>query len=256
MRQPRKPYRRGSTLALSGSAVAASGASIEGVGDSPRASWVLVFALALLLLFLWLLVLMDVVSFAYQRLGLSPEQALLLLLASLAGSQINLPVARVKSEQTVAPRVVTAFGVSYVIPGRFGGTTLIAVNVGGALIPTGFSIWMLVRTALWWQAAVATLVVAVFVHLVARTVPGVGIAVPSLVPPLIAAAAAVAIAGTHHAAVVAYVAGTLGTLIGADLTNLRRIPETGSPVASIGGAGTFDAVFLSGVVAVLLATIL
>ena len=50
-----------------------------------------------------------------------------------------------------------------------------------------------------------------------------------------------------------YKAGVLGTLIGADLINLRKIPKLGAPVASIGGAGTFDGVFLSGVIAVIIA---
>ncbi|WP_198171299.1 DUF1614 domain-containing protein [Actinoplanes awajinensis] len=44
-----------------------------------------------------------------------------------------------------------------------------------------------------------------------------------------------------------------GTLIGADLTHLSAIRRMGAPLASIGGAGTFDGVFLSGVIAVLLA---
>jgi len=52
--------------------------------------------------------------------------------------------------------------------------------------------------------------------------------------------------------VIAYVSGVLGTLIGADLTNLNRIADLGAPVASM-GAGTFDGVFLIGIVAVLLA---
>ena len=53
--------------------------------------------------------------------------------------------------------------------------------------------------------------------------------------------------------VIAYVGGVLGTLIGADLTNLHLVANLGAPVASIGGAGTFDGVFLTGIVAVLLA---
>ena len=52
---------------------------------------------------------------------------------------------------------------------------------------------------------------------------------------------------------IAYVSGSLGTLIGADLLNLHRIAYLGAPVASIGGAGTFDGVFLTGIVAILLA---
>ena len=45
----------------------------------------------------------------------------------------------------------------------------------------------------------------------------------------------------------------MGTLIGADLTNLHRISGLGAQVASIGGAGTFDGIFLSGILAVILA---
>jgi uncharacterized membrane protein len=45
----------------------------------------------------------------------------------------------------------------------------------------------------------------------------------------------------------------LGTLIGADLMNLGSIQGLHAPVLSIGGAGTFDGVFLTGILAVLLA---
>jgi uncharacterized membrane protein len=51
----------------------------------------------------------------------------------------------------------------------------------------------------------------------------------------------------------AYVAGTLGTLIGGDLLHRRQVTTLATPVASIGGAGTFDGVFLTGIIAILLA---
>jgi uncharacterized membrane protein len=53
--------------------------------------------------------------------------------------------------------------------------------------------------------------------------------------------------------IIAYVSGAIGTLIGADLTNLHAVANLGAPVASIGAAGTFDGVFLTGIIAVLLA---
>ena len=55
-------------------------------------------------------------------------------------------------------------------------------------------------------------------------------------------------------AAVASVSGSLGTLIGADLLNLGRIQGLGAPVMSIGGAGTFDGIFLTGIMAVRLAS--
>ena len=88
-------------------------------------------------------------------------------------------------------------------------------------------------------------------HIFARPVKGVGIAMPPLVAPIAAALVAI-ILPSSSPLTVAYVSGTFGTLIGADLTNLGVIPELGSPIASIGGAGTFDGVFLSGIIAVLI----
>ena len=42
----------------------------------------------------------------------------------------------------------------------------------------------------------------------------------------------------------------------ADLLNLKKISKLGAPIASIGGAGTFDGIFLTGIFAVVLAAFL
>ena len=55
------------------------------------------------------------------------------------------------------------------------------------------------------------------------------------------------------ALVIAYTSGTLGTLIGADLLNSTGSRDLGAPMVSIGGAGTFDGIFLAGVIAAFLA---
>ena len=82
-----------------------------------------------------------------------------------------------------------------------------------------------------------------------------GIVTPALLPPAAAAVKAYLLAPGSPASV-AYVSGTLGALVGADLTNLRGIAKLGTPMVSIGGAGTFDGVFLTGLVAVLLVPLL
>jgi uncharacterized membrane protein len=132
-------------------------------------------------------------------------------------------------------------------------TTLVAINLGGALIPTAISAYLL------WKlppaityALIAVVIVAVVNHFVARPVKGVGIVAPAFISPIVAALTAYLLP-FNTPQVVAYVAGVLGTLIGADLSNLRVIPKLGAPIASIGGAGTFDGVFLSGIIAALLA---
>jgi uncharacterized membrane protein len=178
-----------------------------------------------------------------------------LIFAELAGSAINIPVKRLSGEASRGVQDIQLFGVRYRVPVyRPATTTTLAVNLGGAVIPTGVSVFLLAKYSFWWQAAVGVTVVAMVVHLIARPVEGVGIAVPGFIPPLVAAGISLAVA-PHMAAPVAFVSGTLGTLIGADLLNIGRLRELGGGMASIGGAGTFDGVFLSGIVAVLLVSV-
>jgi len=151
--------------------------------------------------------------------------------------------------------IVDFFGMRYVVPlvTAYPGTVL-AVNVGGAVIPTMMSIYLVLRYQLWLRAAIAIIVIALIIHSMATPVRGVGIAVPVFVP-VVATAILAFILSREYAAPLAYIGGSMGTLIGADLMNLGRIGGLGAPVASIGGAGTFDGIFLTGILAVLLAGI-
>src|SRR5262245_7595461 len=97
-------------------------------------------------------------------------------------------------------------------------------------------------------------VVAIACYLIAQPVPGIGIALPIFAPALMTGIVAVLLS-REHAAQLAYIGGSLGTLIGADLLNLGSISGLGAPVMSIGGAGTFDGIFLTGILAVLLASL-
>jgi uncharacterized membrane protein len=83
-------------------------------------------------------------------------------------------------------------------------------------------------------------------------VPGIGMGMPILLAPILAALVSVAL-DPANAAPMAFISGTMGVLIGADLLHLEDIRKMGTPVASIGGAGSFDGIFISGIVAVLLA---
>src|ERR1022692_2329918 len=190
---------------------------------------------------------------AYVSLGLSPSAAMLLLFGSLIGSYFNIPVAVLPPEQLESDKVIDFFGMQYMVPmvENLAGT-VIAVNVGGAVIPTIMSLYLLVTRQLWVQGAIATAIVALVLHWLAHPVPGIGIAVPVFFPAIVTAVVALLLS-RGNAAPLAYIAGSMGTLIGADLTNLDKVAGLGAPVASIGGAGTFDGIFLTGIVAVLLA---
>jgi uncharacterized membrane protein len=207
-----------------------------------------------ILVFWLMLVWIGVINGVFQAIGLPPDLAFLALLVSLLGSYINIPLTRVESGELHSTEIVTSFGVRYRIPIRYADrSTVIAVNVGGAIVPVAISAYVLTLwPAMLWHAAIGVAIVSLVVHRFARPVPGMGIATPLFIPPIVAAICGWVLGG-HHADVVAYVSGVIGTLIGADLLNLNKIKGLGAPVASIGGAGTFDGIFLTGIVAVLLA---
>ena len=212
------------------------------------------FLLAGFFLVLVILVQVHVLHFAYMRLGISSRAAFLLLVASLLGSYVNIPVAQLPEQEILSNQEIGFFGMRYVVPTVVDWPgTIIAVNVGGAVIPGLLSLYLLAKHKLWTRGLIATACVALFCHLLAQPVPGVGIAIPTFAPPFITAIVALVIAETNIAAI-AYISGSIGTLIGADLLNLDKLQSMGAPVASIGGAGTFDGIFLTGILAVLLAS--
>jgi len=196
----------------------------------------------------------GILGYAYEKMGISRLAAIAILFFSLVGASINIPVAEVPGQSVVVMQQVDlGWGRTGEIPRAVQWpSTFIAVNVGGALIPTFLSIYFVFRHRIYVSALLGVTAVTVVVHLLAEPVPGMGISVPILIPPVVAALVAMLLA-RDHAAPLAYVSGCLGTLIGADLLNLHELAGLGASVASIGGAGTFDGVFLTGILAVLLA---
>jgi uncharacterized membrane protein len=202
-----------------------------------------------------LLLLQGLLRRASSALGLDPRVATLVLFGSLLGSYVNLPLVRLPEERIVTQEVVEIMGVPFLAPVAVDWRgTILAINVGGAVIPILLSFYLLMRYDLWGSGALATAVVAFVVHRLATPVPGLGISVPTIAPPLLAAGVALVLS-RRFAAPLAYIGGSLGVLIGADLLNLGLLRSLGASVASIGGAGTFDGTFLSGVIAVLLASL-
>ena len=208
---------------------------------------------AILIGFFFIVLILRSVRYAYESLGVSSNTAIFLLLATLIGSFFNIPIAELAPERAMSHHHVDFFCMRYAVPtvSHWKGT-VVAVNVGGAVIPTLMSIYLLIKRELWVKGLMATAIVALVIHSLADPVPGLGIAVPVFMPVVITAIVAM-ILSREDSAPLAYIAGSLGTLIGADLTNLDKVRGLGAPIASIGGAGTFDGIFLTGILAVLLA---
>jgi len=194
------------------------------------------------------------ITFAFDKLGLSVGGVFLLLFGSLFGSLINLPLFSVQSESPVEVPPPTPLHRLLQLPVMpFSGRTIVAINVGGGLVPIFFSLYLLAHNPLpLWQPLLGVAAVAALSRALSRPIPGIGIGMPIFVAPLGAAIFALLV-NASYSAPLAYISGTLGVLVGADLLRLADIRHMGTPFASIGGAGTFDGIFITGIVAVLLA---
>jgi uncharacterized membrane protein len=203
-------------------------------------------------------VLANVVFAALGKLGLGPTSSLLAALGMFAGSLINIPVAQVEQARTVEYLPNRVLGLHRLLsrPVQRRSYTVIAVNVGGCLVPTALAGYQAARIALEapsvLPAAGGALLINVAVcYYVARPVPDTGITMPAFLPAGAAALCALLLT-PEWAPPVAFMAGVLGPLLGADFLHLDDIADIGTGMASIGGAGTFDGIVLSGLVATLL----
>ncbi|HET8563642.1 MAG TPA: DUF1614 domain-containing protein [Candidatus Binatia bacterium] len=196
---------------------------------------------------------------ALAKLGLSPPVAFIVLVGIITGSTVNIPIKRFPRDEEifVDPFVMFGFGRLFSLPRPGRRYVTLAVNVGGCVIPLVLAAYECLLVARRGPTALMILLIVTLASLVvcfriARPIQGLGLAMPALVPPLIAASLSLLLI-PDFAPPVAFVAGVLGPLIGADLLHLKEVVKMAPAIASIGGAGTFDGIVLSGLVAVLLA---
>jgi uncharacterized membrane protein len=222
-------------------------------------------AVVLLLTCLMPYFLLETMQTALLKLRLSPQLALVVVFGILIGGMVNVPVYRIRREQQQVVETLGVYGVWGWSPPqfrRFRPDTIIAINVGGCVIPlvlVAWEIWHLVPygrqpLAALFLVALGNIVVS---YLAARPVQGVGITMPGLLSPLTSVCLTwLLLLEPQFEAIrppVAFVAGVLGPLVGADLLHLKDMRQVSAGMLSIGGAGTFDGIVLSGILAAFLA---
>jgi len=201
---------------------------------------------------------LDFMEQALRNLHITGPAATLITFGIIIGSLINLPLYRVnRHEQQPVMRGYMVPGLGWVPLPRDEQQTIVAVNVGGCLIPAALAIYEARIVTDVPQARVA-LLVAVVINIavcfwLARPIRGVGIAIPAFLPPLLAIGSDWVLLGSDPTselrAPVAFIAGVAGPLVGADLLNLRRFESLHTGILSIGGAGTFDGIVISSLMA-------
>jgi uncharacterized membrane protein len=209
------------------------------------------------------LLFVEAAADALRKLHLSGPAALLTMLGIFLGGAINVPLYRVdRDEEQPVSRGYFLHGYGWIPLPRDRRQTIVAVNVGGCIIPVSLALWEIHFIMDATPQARSGLIVAVAINVLAcywlaRPIAGIGIALPAFVAPLLAVGAAWLLLGKDEfdlvRAPVAFVAGVAGPLIGADLLHLRQFGRLSTGILSIGGAGTFDGIVMSGLLAAFLA---
>ncbi len=219
----------------------------------------LIVAVPIIIIYLFL----KLTEAAFEQVGFDHWLASLAVFGSIIGSLIDIPlhIGTISYYPGWYISIASTFNQGF--PTEFHPFYL-AINMGGAIIPIIISIdLILVRGVSALKAAAGILIVAIITYFLAMPVPGEGIVLPFWVSPTIAAVCGLVLSGGYNGAPpLAFISGSMGTLLGADILNLLTpgvIPAL-SPVGlhvtrpltlSIGGAGVFDGIFLTGILAVL-----
>ena len=121
--------------------------------------------LAILFVLLAGFVAARLLTFASESMGLAPYAMIGILLLSLLGSYINIPIAYLPEHHMTTHAIVSYFGMPYVVPVmRAAPTTILAVNVGGALIPTALSFYLILRNQIFGLAVAGNRGAEQFLH--------------------------------------------------------------------------------------------
>jgi uncharacterized membrane protein len=177
------------------------------------------------------------------------------MLGVILGSGINIPLTAIDSTPPAgaAPDLLRWGRVWPPAEPGYAGKTLLAVNLGGCVIPVGLCLYLLARQLVNpFDLLPALLVVTVISYVFSRPIAGIGIGMPVLIAPVAAVLMALVLEPAN-AAPLAFTSGVLGVLLGPDILRIPDIRKMGVRFASIGGGGSFDGVFLTGIIAVLLA---
>lgn len=207
---------------------------------------------------------------AFVQVGFSHWHAILMVFGSLVGSSVNIPLhgGTITSYPPLFMQIATQLssitGVSFASGFH---PVALAINMGGCIIPVVVSLAILIKCQVSTSRAIlGTLIVAMVTYRMAMPVANEGILLPVYVSPTLAAVCGLVLARRFQAApALAYISGTVGTLLGADIFSLltpgvlaqMAPPEPNAPslTLSIGGAGVIDGIFLTGIIAVLLAAL-
>ncbi|MDD1696498.1 MAG: DUF1614 domain-containing protein [Methanoregula sp.] len=228
----------------------------------PLSVFAIILLLGLIILIIPLLV-FGIIGAAFTRLGFSWISALAIVLLMVLGSFVDIPVYHIRRDmiRISHPADSSVYG-EFIqpLPSQVWDIP-ISLNLGGAVIPACVSIYLayqailIIGTSFLIFLFMGTIFVAVISYVATRLDPGSGIQVPILIPGLTALLSGLLLSGGVglSAAATAFVSGIAGTLLGGNIAQLFRVNDLEASSVSIGGAGTFGAIFVCCILPALIA---
>lgn len=198
---------------------------------------------------------LELLGLAFHALGLSRSATYALVSASMVGSLVNVPLCRIsKTRSDYWNQQWPQWDIRWP-KGTFTDSTTILLNLGGGLVPVAFALYIVTHRHVPWRDLTAALALVTLIsYAFSHVETGLGVVMPAMVAPLAAALAALWLM-PENPAPLAYVSGTLGVLLGADVLRLRQATQHDCSAVSIGGAGPLDGIFITGILAVLLSSV-
>jgi len=156
--------------------------------------------------------------------------------------------------------IVFGFNISNIYLFSYG-NWIVAINMGGGVIPILLSIYLTIKKKLpLWKIFIGIGIVTIISFFVTQPVPDKGIVAYFpywLIPGFFASLASIFLSWKNFikAAPLAYISGTIGVLIGADFLHIWELlnyQTTSQRNAILGGAVVFDMIFITGIIAVIL----
>ncbi|MDO9034002.1 MAG: DUF1614 domain-containing protein [Methanoregula sp.] len=215
-----------------------------------------------IVIFLIPLLFLGVIGAAFTKLGFSWIMAIAVVLLMLFGSYVNIPVYTIRRDMVrVSPDTTSMYSADTPWSPAPVWDTVISINLGGAILPVCISLYLLYQavlitgTSLLVPVGTGIALVALVTFVSTRPVPGVGLRVPLIIPALTALLIGLLLFGGAgvQATVLAFVSGTIGILLGGNLAQLHRIKALDVTDVSIGGSGTFGAIFICCILPALIA---
>jgi len=188
--------------------------------------------------------------------GLNPLLAFTLTMVSLLSSPLNIVFLEVTYYITPIVDFIKLIPLLHKLDKLH-----LGLNIGGSVIPTLVSSYLL-STVVNNQVGLVVFLVSLaassyVIKVGSKLIPGVGVVVPSALPIVLTLSLTIiahAFTGVDPLAF-SYSLGSLSTLIGADLLNLRRVINEVRGFVSIGGMGVFDGIYLTGLASLILSSI-